>query len=124
MGEIPGMPSDSLDKFYWWIMALDGIAFDISDDNQFRTYVVSQLATLGERTAGFPDVEKGLTILTEKLADYHEVKEEVGKIAVLELEVADVRETMKSDKKWGRIQATVGPVMVVIHGFLHRFGIF
>lgn len=85
----------------------DEISFDISDDHQFKTYVVKQLSVLGERTLPLESM-----------------REKLGKVDVLESRVDGLHETVTSDRKWSRVQSAIGPVMVVIHGIAHKFGIF
>jgi hypothetical protein len=38
--------------------------------------------------------------------------------------VADIRQSARDEKKWNNYKAAAGPIMVVIHGILHKFGIF
>lgn len=87
-------------------MSPNGISFDISDDEQFKTFVVQKLTQLEERTA----------TLTE-------IKARAERVLVLEQEMIDVKEDIRLTKKWNRYQASIGPVMVMIHATLHKFGI-
>jgi hypothetical protein len=84
-----------------------GISFDISDDAQFKTFVVQKLTQLEERTSALD-----------------EIKARTDRVLVLESEVADIRQSARDEKKWNNYKAAAGPIMVVIHGILHKFGIF
>jgi hypothetical protein len=84
-------------------MGNNGIAFDISDDQQFKTFVVQQFGILGERTQGLAELKKD--------------------VPVLQQEVKDIREQMKSDKFWGNVKAASGPVLVALHIAAKKIGI-
>jgi hypothetical protein len=81
---------------------MNGISFDISDDAQFKTFVVQQFGILGERTRGLPELKENMPVLQQ--------------------EVADIREDMKSDKFWGNVKSYSGIVGVAIHVAAHKLG--
>ena len=80
----------------------NGISFDISDDAQFKTFVVQQLGIIGERTQGISDIKRDVPVLKQ--------------------EVADIREDMKSDKFWGNVKSYSGIIGVVFHMAAHKLG--
>jgi hypothetical protein len=47
----------------------NGLSFDISDDNQFKSYVVQQLATLAERTQGLRELHATVPVLEQEVKD-------------------------------------------------------
>jgi len=84
-------------------MANGQISFDISDDNQFKSFVVQQFGILGERTQGLAELKKDVPVLQE--------------------EVKTIREDMKSDKFWGNVKASSGPILVALHLAAHKLGL-
>jgi hypothetical protein len=63
----------------------NGLSFDISDDHQFKAYVVQQFGILGERTRCLDDL-----------------KDTAAKVPVIAQEVADLRSdaTKREYKQW------------------------
>ena len=81
----------------------NGINFDISDDAQFKAFVVQQFGILAERTEGIKELKKD--------------------VPVLQLEVKDIREDMKDDKFWSNVRGYSGPVLVGLHIVARKLGI-
>ena len=83
----------------------NGLTYDYSDENQFKAFLIQSLTQLQENTKDLPSI-----------------KIEIKKIPLLEQEVNDIREDMKSDKFWGNVKSASGPVMVVLHAVAHKLG--
>jgi hypothetical protein len=78
------------------------LTFDVSDDQQFKTFVVEKLGILTERTEGLKQIKVDVPLLKQ--------------------EVADIRDDMKSDKFWTNVKSYSGIVGVALHVAAHKLG--
>jgi len=82
---------------------MNGVNFDISDDNQFRMYCVQQFGILTDRTQGLEKIKIDVPLLKQELAD--------------------VREDIKDEKFWHNVKSAAGPFLVVAHIAAKKLGI-
>jgi hypothetical protein len=81
----------------------NGLNFDISNDEQFKYFVVQQFSVLREQTEGLPQIKIDVPLLKQ--------------------EVADLKKDIKDDKFWGNVKAASGPIMVALHIAAKKMGI-
>jgi len=82
---------------------MNGVNFDISDDNQFRMYCVQQFGILADRTKGLEQIKVDVPLLKQELAD--------------------VQEDIKDEKFWNNVKAYSGPILVGLHVVARKIGI-
>jgi hypothetical protein len=80
----------------------NGLQFDITNDEQFRYFVVQEFAALKEQTKGLPEIKVD--------------------VPVLKREVIEIREDINRDKFWNNLKLASGPFLVLLHAGARKLG--
>lgn len=81
----------------------NGINFNISDDSEFKAYVVQQFGILAERTEGLAGIKTA--------------------VPVLQTEVKEIKDDMERKEFWHNVKSYSGPVLVGLHIIAKKLGL-
>lgn len=85
----------------------NGLSFDISDDVQFRYFVIQKLTSLEEKSKLIPDLVSA-----------------ASKVSVLEVKLQDLRNEYDKNDTWDRIKEytgySLGPIIAFGHMLIHK----